>query len=159
MTGQPRSDGRGPGRPRRRGPFVRLAAVRSRPGADGHGPLLHRLAPCNAGFTLAEVLVAVAIMGVVLLAAASLFAYAIRETATGSDLGSVGAVAVDRMELLRANDFYALAAGGSLGSSVAGFSDASDPRFTVRWQIVDNAAPSTMKTISVRAIAVRRSTG
>jgi len=111
------------------------------------------------GFTLVEILVAVALMSLTLLAAAPLFAYALRETATGADLGSIGAVAVDRMELLRGNDFFGLAAGGSLSTNDTGFSDVSSPAYTVRWQIVNNATPTTMKTINVRVIATRRSTG
>jgi hypothetical protein len=71
----------------------------------------------------------------------------------------VGAAAVDRMELLRASDFYSLPAGGSLTSNVSGYSDTSNPRYTVRWQIVNNGSPATEKTVSVRAIAVRQAMG
>jgi len=63
------------------------------------------------------------------------------------------------MELLRAGDFYSLPAGGGTASNVSGYSDAAAARFTVRWQIVDNASPATVKTITVRAIATRQAIG
>ncbi len=115
--------------------------------------------PGVAGFSLAEVLVALSLMWIALMAAAPLFVSALKETASGADIGSVGAAAVDRMELLRATDVYSLAAGGSLASNVIGFSDTSNPAWTVRWQITDNASPATLKTISVRVIAVRQVIG
>ena len=113
----------------------------------------------DGGFSLVEVLLAMALMFVGLMAAAPLFVFAMKETAAGADLGTVGAAAVDRMELLRANDFYSLAAGGSLSSNVSGYSDTSSSQFTVRWVIADNATPATMKTISVRAVASRQTIG
>lgn len=109
----------------------------------------------EAGFTLVEVLVALFLMGLVLMAAAPLFVHAVRENAAGADLGSVGALGVQRMELLRAADFHDLSEGGSLSDDVSGFSDTADPAFTTRWQIVDNGSPATLKTISVRVLATR----
>jgi prepilin-type N-terminal cleavage/methylation domain-containing protein len=111
------------------------------------------------GFSLVEVLLALALLFVGIVAAAPMFIFAMKETAAGADMGSVGAAAVDWMEDLRASDFYTLAAGGSLTSNVSGFSDTSNPKFTVRWQIVDNGSPATVKTISVRAIAARQAMG
>jgi prepilin-type N-terminal cleavage/methylation domain-containing protein len=111
------------------------------------------------GFSLVEVLLALALLFVGVVAAAPMFIFAMKETAAGADLGSVGAAAVDRMELLRSTDFYSLSAGGSLTSNVSGYSDASNSKFTVRWQIVDNGSPTTEKTISVRAIAARQAIG
>ena len=113
----------------------------------------------DRGFSLIEVLLALFLMGIALMYAAPMFATAIRENAAGADLGSAGAIAVDRMEALRASDFYQLAAGGDLAADVGGFSDTSDPRFTVRWRITNNGTPATLKTISVRVIAARYSTG
>lgn len=112
-----------------------------------------------SGFTLLEVLLALFLMIVALIAAAPLFAYAMRGTATGADLGSIGARAVDRMEVLRESDFNALAAGGSLTTDLTGYSDISDARFTIRWEIVPNGSPATLKTIGVRAIAMRTTSG
>ena len=111
------------------------------------------------GFTLTEVLLAVFLMAVALLAAVPMFTYAMRETATGADLGYIGAAAVDRMEILRESDFNSLTPGGNLASSSVGYSSTSNPAFTVRWQIVANATPATLKTISVRVIETRTTTG
>jgi Tfp pilus assembly protein PilV len=111
------------------------------------------------GFTLVEVLLALGLLFIGVVAAAPMFIFAMKETAAGADMGSVGAAAVDRMELLRSSDFYSLPAGGSLSSNVTGYSDATSAVYTVRWQIVDNATPATMKTISVRAIAARQAMG
>jgi len=111
------------------------------------------------GFTLVEVLLALGLLFIGVVAAAPMFIFAMKETAAGADMGSVGAAAVDRMELLRASDFYSLPAGGSLSSNVGGYSDTTSALYTVRWQIVDNASPATMKTISVRAIAARQAMG
>ena len=111
------------------------------------------------GFTLVEVLLALALMFIGIVAAAPMFIFAMKETAAGADMGSVGAAAVDSMENLRSSDFYSLPAGGSLSSDVSGYSDTSNSRCTVRWQIVDNGSPATVKTISVRAIAARQAMG
>ena len=50
-------------------------------------------------------------------------------------------------------------AGGSLSSDVSGYFDASDPGFVVRWEIVDSAVPTGIKTIAVRATALRETSG
>ena len=107
------------------------------------------------GATLLEVLVALFLAGLGMLAMAPLFVYATESSATAADLGTVGAQAVRRMEILRSRGFGSLAAGGSLTTSVAGFSDASDPDVTVWWTVSHNAFPPTRKTITVRARATR----
>ena len=111
------------------------------------------------GFTLVEVLLALALMFIGVVAVAPMFLYAMKETAASADIGTVGAAAVDRMELLRSSAFDALTTGGGLSSDVSGYSDTSSSKVTVRWQIVDNASPATVKTITVRAIATRQAIG
>jgi prepilin-type N-terminal cleavage/methylation domain-containing protein len=113
----------------------------------------------SAGFTLIEVLVALVLIGIGVLAAAPMFVYAMQGNAVAADFGSVGAIAVERMELLRSQDYTTLAPGGSLTSSVSGYSDTSNPDYVVRWQIADNAVPSGTRSVTVRAIAVRRVVG
>jgi len=113
----------------------------------------------TAGFTLVEVLLALALLFVGVVAAAPMFIFAMKETAAGADLGTVGAAAVDRMELLRSTDFSSLTAGGSLTTNVSGYSDTSNPSYTVLWEIVDNGTPATEKTISVRAVVARQVIG
>jgi len=112
-----------------------------------------------AGFTLLEVIVALVLIGVGVLAAAPMFVYAMKGNAVAADFGSVGAVAVERMELLRSQDYVTLAPGGSLTVTTNGYSDSSDPDYTVRWQIADNAVPAGTRSITVRAIAVRQVVG
>jgi prepilin-type N-terminal cleavage/methylation domain-containing protein len=106
----------------------------------------------SAGFSLVEVIVALFLMGLGVLAAAPMFLYAMQGNAAGADIGSAGALAVDRLEQLRAEDYAALPAGGSLAVSTVGFSDTSDPKFTIRWIIVDDSPISRTKAISVRVI-------
>lgn len=113
----------------------------------------------ESGFTLVEVLMALFLIGIGVLAAAPMFMYAMQGNATGADLGSVGAIAVERMEQLRAADYVTLTAGGSLTANVAGYFDTSDPNYTVRWTIADNVNPVKSKTITVRAVAVRQVVG
>lgn len=115
--------------------------------------------PRQGGFTLVEVLVALFLVGLGLLAVAPLFVYASRTTASAADMGDVGAAGVERMEILRARSFSSLSAGGSLSANVVSFFDASDPRVLVRWTISDNATPPYRKTITVRSQAVRTSVG
>jgi prepilin-type N-terminal cleavage/methylation domain-containing protein len=111
------------------------------------------------GFSLVEVLVALFLIGLGVLAAAPMFVYAMQGNAAGADFGSVGAIAVERMELLRSVNFSGLPPGGSLTTNVNGYSDLSDSEYIVRWRVADNASPPTIKTITVRVIAVRQVVG
>lgn len=113
----------------------------------------------GAGFTLVEVLVALFLIGIGVLAAAPMFIYAMEGNAVGADFGWVGAVAVERMEVLRATDYEALVAGGSLTTSVTNYFDSGNPDALVRWSITDNTTPSKSKTITVRVIATRQVVG
>jgi hypothetical protein len=99
------------------------------------------------------------LIGIGVLAAAPMFIYAMQGNAIGGDFGSVGATAVERMELLRSQPWGALPAGGRLSTSVANYFDTSAPEITVRWSITDNTTPAQTKTIQVRAIANRQVVG
>jgi prepilin-type N-terminal cleavage/methylation domain-containing protein len=112
------------------------------------------------GFTLLEVVLALAIMAIGVIATAPLFVYAARENAGGGDLGSVGALAVERLEQLRGLSYYNLNNGGDLQSNVDGFSDLSDPDFDVRWVVADSAGPPAgMRVIVVLALSNREVIG
>ena len=113
----------------------------------------------QAGFTLLEILVAVFLVGIGLLSVAPMFVYVTKSTASSADLGTVGAAAVQRMEVIRSIPFSDLAAGGSLTTNNTGFVDTSAPDFVVRWTVTNNATPATRKTIVVRALATRRAVG
>jgi prepilin-type N-terminal cleavage/methylation domain-containing protein len=113
-----------------------------------------------SGFTLMEVVIALFLIAVGVIATAPLFVYALQENAGGGDMGTVGAAAVTRMETLRAAAFGTLPAGGSLTSDVNGYSDFSVPEVVVRWTIADNPNPAIpSKTITVEAIAIGESIG
>jgi prepilin-type N-terminal cleavage/methylation domain-containing protein len=109
----------------------------------------------SEGFTLVETIVALFLIGLAVLAAAPMFMYATQVNAVGADFGTGGAKAVERMEELRGSPFATLVAGGSLTGDTAGYFDASDPSYTIRWQITDNGAPPDTKTIEVRCVAMR----
>ena len=112
------------------------------------------------GFTLVEVVLALFLLAVGIIATAPLFVYAARENAVGGDLGAVGDLAVRHMELLRATDFVILTNGGDLTSNVDGYHDDSRPGYVVRWVIADNPnPPASTKTIAVRAVAERQVIG
>ena len=113
----------------------------------------------ESGFSLIEVLVALVLLAFGLLAVAPLYVLASRETAASADYGTAGALAVRRMEMLRTTPFNSLGAGGSLTANSTGFFDTSDVRSTVRWTVTNNASPPTVKTITVRAISMRRPEG
>jgi prepilin-type N-terminal cleavage/methylation domain-containing protein len=115
------------------------------------------------GFTLLEILVAVTLLAVVILAVAPMFMMAAERSAAGADMGLVGSLAVETMESLRAEPMVNLAAGGSLVSDTTvgatPYFDASEPGYIVRWQVTDNATPVGGKRLTVRALALRQVSG
>ena len=111
------------------------------------------------GFSLLEVLIALFLLAIGVLAAAPMFVYASKGNATGADFGSVGALAVERMELLRGTEYASLTPGGSLTANVNGYFDASNPGFAVRWTIANVGSPSATRSITVRARALRELEG
>lgn len=113
----------------------------------------------SSGFSLVEVLLAVVLLGLSILAVGPMFVYGLRKSAASADFGRVGAAAVRKMELLREASFGSLAAGGSLTTSLTSFADTSDPDVIVRWTIANDATPPTVKTISVIAVARRSVSG
>ena len=115
------------------------------------------------GFTLLEMLIAVTLLAVVILAIAPMFMMAAERSAAGADMGLVGALAVETMESLRAEPISNLSAGGSLVSDTSlgstPYFDASEPGYIVRWQVTDNATPVGGKRLTVRALALRQVSG
>lgn len=113
----------------------------------------------QSGFSLVEVMVALFLISIGVLAAAPMFIYAIQGNAVGADFGSAGALAVERMEILRAQSYSTHVAGGNLSSNSTGYFDTGDPDFIVRWTVADNISPSGTKTITVRATALGQRVG
>jgi prepilin-type N-terminal cleavage/methylation domain-containing protein len=112
-----------------------------------------------AGFSLIEVLVALFLIAIGVLAVAPMFIYASRGSATGGDFGLVGAMAVERMERLRESEYENLDVGGSTTTNVSSYFDDSDPDVVVRWQISAHANPSETQRITVRAVSRRTGIG
>jgi Tfp pilus assembly protein PilV len=111
------------------------------------------------GATLVEVLVSLVLIAMGLLSVAPMFISSSQGNAAGADSGVAAALAVARMEQLRATDFDDLTAGGDLASNVTDYHDLANTGFVVRWTIVDNGSPPGTKTITVRAIADRQVIG
>jgi type IV pilus assembly protein PilV len=107
------------------------------------------------GFTLVEVVLALFLIGIAVLAAAPMFIYAVQSNSVGADLSSAGALAVERMELLRLTAYGDLVDGGGLDTNVPGYSDTSIEGFDIRWQVTSGGGPGTTKTIIVRTVATR----
>ena len=108
----------------------------------------------EAGTSLLEVVVALLLIALGTLAVVPMFVSAKGVNASGADISSLSAKATAQMESLRAEPFHHIVAGGSLTSSVAGYSDTSDPEVVVRWQVVDGGGPTGTKTIRLLAFAV-----
>jgi prepilin-type N-terminal cleavage/methylation domain-containing protein len=109
----------------------------------------------ESGFTLIEVVLALFLIAIGLLAAAPMFIYGSKVRAASGDIGILGSAAVMKLESFRRSSFTSLAAGGNLSANVAGYFDASDPAVTLRWTISDDASPARKKTITLAAITTR----
>ena len=99
----------------------------------------------EAGFTLIEVLVATALVGIVALAVAPLMLMAVQTSAVAQEATELTAIGAERMEILRALEFTdaQLGVGGSITASNAGYSVDpynGDPDRYVRWRITDENA-------------------
>jgi len=100
------------------------------------------------------------LLGFGTMAAAPLFVMALKNNAASADFGWAGAHAVERMELLRGEDYDALSIGGSLTSDSSGYFDHPGPGIVVRWQVEDNSdAVDGTKVVTVRALALRELRG
>ena len=109
-------------------------------------------ASSGAGFSLVEVLAAAFLLGIVLLAAIPMFAYAVKGNTTAEGFGTVGALGLERMELLRTQTYTELVVGGSLNSNTNGYFDDSRDGFVVRWEILTNNSPANTKVVNVHAL-------
>ena len=110
------------------------------------------MTPNSPGYTLVEVLLALLLVAVGVLAAAPMFMYVAQGNASGADLSKGGSAVLDQLETLRTTPFGTLTDGGSLDADVAGYFDDSHPVFTVRWRISSGVGPPGAKTIQVRAL-------
>jgi prepilin-type N-terminal cleavage/methylation domain-containing protein len=112
----------------------------------------------SEGFTLIEVVVALLLIAFGVTASVPMFVAAAKDNAVSADLGWLGAAAVERMEVMRSLYYEELVPGGSLDTDVAGYFDPTHPDALIRWQVVQDANPSTV-TLIVRAVARRQVVG
>ncbi len=106
----------------------------------------------SRGYTLVEVMLALLLVAIGVMAAAPMFIYAARGSSAGAGIARGGDLALARMESLREEPYVNLVDGGSLVTDVEGYHDDSDPAFDVRWRITAGADPDGAKTIEVRAV-------
>jgi prepilin-type N-terminal cleavage/methylation domain-containing protein len=127
----------------------------------------------DAGFSLIEVMVAIVILTVGLLALAQMMVLATNSNNLSGRMTSCSGLAKEQLERLKSTPFYSVPAnrtrhplfnpGGDINNTVNGFSQLYDPDgvptaggalFEVRWQITDvpTALPLAMVRIQVRCL-------
>jgi prepilin-type N-terminal cleavage/methylation domain-containing protein len=132
-----------------------------------------RIETANEGFSLIEVMVAIVILTVGLLALAQMMVIATNSNSLSGRMTSCSALAKEQLERIKAAPFYTdpttltrnplLAAGGDINATVGGYSQIYDPDglptagaglFEVRWQITDvpTLLPLQMVNITVRCL-------
>ena len=111
------------------------------------------------GTSLLEVLVALLLIAMGAVSVAPMFVSSADANASGADISLLSSMATARMESLRATAFHDLIPGGSLTSSIASYSDTSNPGAVVRWEIIDGGGPTGTKTIRLIAFVVSQISG
>ena len=95
------------------------------------------------GFSIVEALVAIAILSLVATALGQTVGFGLAANQSADDMTHATVLAADKLEELRAGDYFLLVSGGSLDDGIDGYSDAPDvngdgnPDFLRRWQIAD----------------------
>lgn len=115
----------------------------------------------QSGMSLIECLAALLLLSLALLAVVPMFVQAIEDNTVNADLGVAGGLAVERMEQLRQEDFTSavLAPGGNLEANAAGYFDASEPGYVVRWTVGTHPSLSHSKVVTVRDRSTRSPVG
>jgi prepilin-type N-terminal cleavage/methylation domain-containing protein len=114
------------------------------------------------GFTLPEVLIAVALLSICMLALTEVVGVSIKQNAVAADLTSSAVFAQDKMEEMKNLYYSALIANGDAGSITTpqnGYYDDPNPFYRRLWQIDMDAPAANMTTISVRVISRRQLIG
>jgi type IV pilus assembly protein PilV len=102
----------------------------------------------NKGFTLIEVMVALTILSIGLLAVGAMQISAINGNKAALDISEASFIAESKLEELLSVQFDTLVA-------VTNASDTSNTRYTINWDVSDNAAPNNTKTIDVTVSNIR----
>jgi len=114
------------------------------------------------GFTLAEILIAIAILAVAIIAIVQLFTVSGRQNAVAADLTILTTLAQGKMEELKNMKYKSLIANGDAGSVTTpetGYFDDPDTFYQRLWEIDVDAPVSNMTTITVKVISSRRLIG
>ena len=135
--------------------------------------MLRRKTNDDRGFSLIEVMVAIVILTVGLLALAQMMVMATNSNNLSGRMTSCSGLAKEQLERLKSTPFYSVpanrtrhplfTAGGDINATVGGFSQLYDPNgvptaggalYEVRWQITDvpTALPLEMVRIQVRCL-------
>jgi Tfp pilus assembly protein PilV len=130
--------------------FQKGNGVARAPGAKTHASVCEG----ERGFTLIETTIALVVMMIVMLAAASLFAYAVYNNSAGVDRAQTLAVAQESMEILRSASFSKSRVDAILNPGTQ--TQTAVPRggtngiryYDITWTIVDTTP--TVKTITVQ---------
>ena len=106
------------------------------------------------GFTLIEVLIAMVIMTIALVAMAELMAITLRIQMLGRNETAAVRLVQSKIDQLVAVSFgdASVAVGGSLTSNVTNYSDTETPGYTRRWQIAAMAGETRVRTLTVAVI-------
>ena len=105
----------------------------------------------ESGTSLLEVLVALLLIAMGALSVAPMFVSSADSNAADAGISSLTSMATARMEALRALAFQNITPGGSLTSNVTNYSDATDPDFVLRWEIIDGGGPTGTRTVRLIA--------
>jgi type IV pilus assembly protein PilV len=107
------------------------------------------------GFTLLEVLIAVTIFAVGLLAIAAMQTSAIRMNSTGNRLTELSTLGIDRLEDLMSLPYSSAwldPVNSSTPDSAGKLHQINEGDYTISWDIVQNVPTTNTKTITLRVI-------
>lgn len=122
-------------------------------------------APCGtrqAGFSLVEALVALFILTIIALGLGQVIGLGMLSNKAADDLTQATTLSADKLEELRASEYWALTQGGSLDSAANGYSDSPDldgdgtAEFDRRWRITEQTGG---KLIEVRTLSLNNTIG
>lgn len=116
----------------------------------------------QGGFSLIEALVALFILTIIALGLGQVIGLGMLSNKAADDLTQATTLSADKLEELRASEYWALTAGGSLDTAEEGYSDSPDidgdgtAEFERRWQITEQTGG---KRLEVRTLSLNNTIG
>jgi prepilin-type N-terminal cleavage/methylation domain-containing protein len=116
----------------------------------------------QGGFSLIEALVALFILTIIALGLGQVIGLGMLSNQAADDLTQATTLSADKLEELRASEYWALDEGGSLDTAREGYSDSPDidgdgtAEFERRWQITDQTGG---KRLEVRTLSLNNTIG